>query len=172
MNGDGQYQITATDPITSESKTYGALSIYKDPTSTDGDLYILQNNSSFDVFTNDNPNTPNIEPVTFSINSIPGDTTTLATYRIKNSLEQVLDLPNITAISGTRIENETPSSNTESFTGSIHLQGLNIFTFRNAANGSTLNFKHIFNNITFEGQSVNNNAKVTTTLLQPSGLKF
>ena len=25
MNGDGQYQITATDPITSESKTYGAL---------------------------------------------------------------------------------------------------------------------------------------------------
>lgn len=174
MNGEGEYNITvntATQDAPDATKTYGALSIYKDPTSKDGELFVLQNNSSFDVLTNDNPNTPNIEPVSFVINSTVGDVA-LATYRIKANLDQILSIPSVSAISGTRIENEIPNSNTESFTGSIYLEGPNIFTFKNAANGSILKFKHIFNNITYEGQSVNNNGTVSTTLTQPSGLKF
>lgn len=167
---DSNYQVTLTyDDQTTETK--GALSIYRDPTSTDGELYVLQNNSAFDVLTNDNPNTPEVESVSFSINSIPGDTATLATYRIKANLDQVLDIPSVSAISGTRIENETPNTNAKSFTGSIHLEGPNIFTFKNAANGTILKFKHIFDGVTFEGQSVNNNGTISTTFTQPSGLK-
>lgn len=169
MNGEGEYNVT-TAAGTSDSKTYGALSIYKDPTSTDGHLYVLQNNSSFDVLTNDNPNTPNVEPVSFVINSVVG-TSALATYRIKANLDQVLDIPSVSAISGTRVENETPNTNAKSFTGSIHLEGPNIFTFKNAANGTILKFKHIFDGVTFEGQSVNNNGTISTTFTQPSGLK-
>ena len=167
MNGEGQYNVT-----TAESKTYGALSIYKDPTSIDGDLFVLQNNSSFDVLINDNPNTPDVEPVSFTINSVPGDSKAIATYRIRKSAEQVLDIPSVSAISGSRIENEAPSSNVQSFTGSIHLEGNNIFTFKKAVNGTLLKFKHVFNGITFEGQSTNNNGTINTTLTQPSGLKF
>lgn len=167
MNGEGQYNVT-----TAESKTYGALSIYKDPTSIDGDLFVLQNNSSFDVLINDNPNTPDVEPVSFTINSVPGDSKAIATYRIRKSAEQVLDIPSVSAISGSRIENEALSSNVQSFTGSIHLEGNNIFTFKKAVNGTLLKFKHVFNGITFEGQSTNNNGTINTTLTQPSGLKF
>lgn len=167
MNGEGQYNVT-----TAESKTYGALSIYKDPTSIDGDLFVLQNNSSFDVLINDNPNTPDVEPVSFTINSVPGDSKAIATYRIRKSAEQVLDIPSVSAISGSRIENEAPSSNVQSFTGSIHLEGNNIFTFKKAVNGTLLKFKHVFNGITFEGQSTNNNGTVNTILTQPSNLKY
>lgn len=49
MNGDGQYQVTQTTPkqdeegnIIEEQKSYGALSIYKDPTSREGDLYVTR----------------------------------------------------------------------------------------------------------------------------------
>ncbi|MDM1759214.1 MULTISPECIES: hypothetical protein [Acinetobacter] len=168
---DSNYQVTLTyDDETTETK--GALSIYKDPTSKDGELYVLQNNSSFDVLTNDNPNTPEVEPVSFTINSIPGDNSALATYRIKSNLTQVLNLPNVSAISGTRIENETPSANTQNFTGSIYLEGRNIFTFKQALNGSILKFKHALNGITFEGQSVNQNGKISTTLTQPNNIKY
>lgn len=168
---DSNYQVTLTyEDKTIETK--GALSIYKDPTSTDGELYVLQNNSSFDVLTNDNPNTPEVESVLFTINSVPGEVSSLATYRIKSNLVQILDIPSISAISGTRIENEEPSSNSQSFTGSIYLEGTNIFTFKNALNGTALKFKHIFNNITFEGQSVNSNGAITTTLTQPASLKY
>ncbi|RZG47429.1 hypothetical protein [Acinetobacter wuhouensis] len=168
---DSNYQVTLTyDDQTAETK--GALSIYKDPTSKDGELYVLQNNSAFDVLINDNPNTPEVEPVSFTINSVPGDASSLATYRIQSNLSQVLNIPNISAISGTRIENETPDSNTQSLSGSIYLEGQNIFTFKNALNGSILKFKHIFNGITFEGQSLNNNGKVTTTLSKPANLKY
>ncbi len=168
---DSNYQVTLTyaDETT---ETKGALSIYKDPTSTDGDLYVLQNNSSFDVLTNDNPNTPETESVSFTINSLPGDKASLATYRIKSNLVQILDIPSISAISGTRIENETPSTNSQNFTGSIYLEGTNIFTFKNALNGTVLKFKHVFNNVTFEGQSINNNGNVTTTLTQPASVKY
>lgn len=179
MNGDGEYKITSKSTVINSEgqpeeveKTYGALSVYKYPTSTDGQLFVLQNNSMVDILTNDNPNTPNLEPVSFTINSIPGDATALATYRIKASGEQVLNLPSITALSGTRIENEAPSSNTQSFTGSVHLEGNNIFTFKKAMNGTILKFKHVFNGITFEGQSTNSNGTVNTILTQPSNLKY
>lgn len=168
---DSNYKVTITyNDETTETK--GALSIYKDPTSTDGGLYVLQNNSGFDVLINDNPNTPDIEPVIFTINSVPGDPTALATYRIGASGLHTLNIPSISSISGTRIENESPSSNTNSFTGSIFLQGNNIFNFKNAANGTILKFKHIFNGITYEGESINNNGTVTTKLSQPSGLTY
>ena len=152
--------------------TNGGFNIYQDPTSIDGQLFVVQADSSYSVLTNDNPNTPNIEPVSFTINSVPDDATVLATYRIKASGEQVLNLPSITALSGTRIENEAPSNNAQSFTGSIHLEGNNIFTFKKAMNGTILKFKHVFDGITFEGQSTNNNGTINTTLAQPSGLKF
>ena len=71
-----------------------------------------------------------------------------------------------------RVENESPSTNTQSFTGSIYLEGQNIFTFKKSLNGTTLNFKHVFDGITFEGQSTNNNGTVTTKLSQPSGLTY
>ncbi|MCO8043139.1 hypothetical protein OC498_11315 [Acinetobacter bohemicus] len=168
---DSNYQVTLTyEDQTTETK--GALSIYRDPTSTDGELYVLQNNSSFDVLTNDNPNTPEVEPVSFTINSVPGDSSSLATYRIKSNLVQILDIPSISTISGTRIENEAPSSNSQSFTGSIYLEGTNIFTFKKALNGTALKFKHIFNDITFEGQSINNNGSITTTLSRPASVKY
>ncbi|MGN0935926.1 MULTISPECIES: hypothetical protein [unclassified Acinetobacter] len=168
---DSEYQVTLTyEDETTETK--GALSIYKDPTSTDGELFVLQNNSSFDVLTNDNPNTPEVESVSFTINSLPGNPSTLATYRIKSNSVQVLDIPSISTISGSRIENETPNSNSQNFSGSIYLEGTNIFTFKNSLNGTVLKFKHIFNNITFEGQSVNNNGVITTTLSQPTSIKY
>ncbi|TCB49921.1 hypothetical protein E0H80_10980 [Acinetobacter sp. ANC 4779] len=168
---DSNYQVTLTyNNQTTETK--GALSIYKDPTSTNGDLYVLQNNSGFDVLINDNPNTPDVEPVAFTINSIPGDTTALATYRIAASGLQTLNIPSISSISGTRIENESPSSNTNSFTGSILLKGSDIFTFKNSLNGTILDFEHKFNNIIFKGQSVNNNGTIKTTLTQPSGVTY
>jgi hypothetical protein len=167
---DTNYQVTITY-ADQTSETKGALSIYKDPTSIDGELYVLQNNSGFDVLINDNPNTPEVEPVSFTINSVPGSSN-LATYRIKTSGQQILDIPNVTALSGTRIENEIPASNSQNLTGSIYLKGNNIFTFKNALNGEILEFKHIFNGITFEGQSINRNGVIETTLTQPQGLKF
>ena len=179
MNGEGQYNVTVTNNIINDlgqseevKKTYGALSIYKDPTSTDGDLFVFQNNSSFDVLINDNPNTPDLEPISFTINSVPGNKDALATYRIRPSSVKVLSIPSLTAISGSRVENESPSTNTKSFTGSIYLEGQNIFTFKKSLNGTTLNFKHVFDGITFEGQSTNNNGTVTTKLSQPSGLTY
>lgn len=168
---DGNYQVTLTyQDQTTETK--GALSIYKDPTSTDGELYVLQNNSGFDVLINDNPQTPDAEPVNFTINSVPGDATALATYRIGTTGMQTLNLPNVSSISGTRIENESPNNNAQSFTGSIFLEGTNIFTFKKALNGTKLKFKHIFNGITYEGESINNNGTISTALTRPSGLKF
>ena len=85
---------------------------------------------------------------------------------------QILDIPSITAITGSRIENQAPTANDKSFTGSIFLKGPDIFTFKNSLNGTVLDFKHIFNNITFEGQSVNNNGTIKTTLTQPSGVTY
>jgi len=171
MNGEGQYNVTVTPP-NEESKTYGALSIYKDPKSLDSELFVLQNNSSFDVLINDNPSTPDVEPVSFVVNSVPGDASALATYRIKSSGDKVLSIPSLSAISGIRITNEVPSNNAQSFTGSIYLEGADIFTFKKSLNGTMLKFKHIFNDITFEGSSINNNGTVTTTLTKPTGLQY
>ena len=168
-----EYNLTITyDDGTEETK--GALSIYKDPTSLDGDLYTLQNNSGFEVLINDNPNTPNVEPVTFTINSVPGDATAFSTYRIGKNGIHTLDLKNITAIDGQRIENEEPALNAQSLTGSVKLSGLDIFTFKNSNIATTLNFEHTFGDLpfTFKGQSIKDGNKVTTTLTQPDNLKF
>lgn len=166
-----EYNVTLTyqDETT---ETRGALSIYKDPTSLDGDLYVLQNDSSFNVLINDNPNTPDVEPVTFTVNSTLGSTSDLATYRIKSNLDKVLSIPSLSAVSGKRIENETPNANEKNFNANIYLEGQRIFDFKNASNGSILKFKHIFNNMTFEGQSTNNNGNITTTLITPLNIKF
>lgn len=166
-----EYNVTLTyqDETT---ETRGALSIYKDPTSLDGDLYVLQNDSSFNVLINDNPNTPNAEPVSFTINSTPGSSSSLATYRIKSNLDKVLSIPSLTAVSGSRIENENPNSAENSFDGNVYLEGQRIFDFKQALNGSILKFKHTFDGITFEGISTNNSGNVNTTLSTPTNLKF
>ncbi|WP_263576809.1 hypothetical protein [Acinetobacter pseudolwoffii] len=168
---NSEYEVTLTyDDETTETK--GALSIYKDPTSTDGELYVLQNNSSFDVLTNDNPNTPEVETVNFEINSVVGDPAALATYRVKANAQQILDIPNVSAIIGTRVENESPSKNEKNFVASIHLEGENIFTFKESLNGSILKFKHIIDGITYEGTSTNNNGTIQTNLTSPTNLKY
>ncbi|AXY57830.1 hypothetical protein CDG60_15400 [Acinetobacter chinensis] len=180
INGStSDYKITTTilvnDPVTGlpveKEITTGAVSIYKDLTSTDGSLYNIQAGSGFNVLINDNANVPFAEPISFNLASTPGSSDS-AYYRLKADGTEVLSLPNITAIDGTRVENEDPSTNTQSFTGSIYMEGNNIFQFRQSANGSILKFKHKFNDITFEGQSVNNNGTIKTTLTQPSGVTY
>lgn len=166
-----EYNVTLTynDETT---ETRGALSIYKDPTSQDGELYVLQNDSSFNVLINDNPNTPNAEPVSFTINSTPGNSSNLATYRVKSNLDKILNIPSLTAVSGTRIENENPDLAEKTFEGAIYLEGQRIFDLKQAPNGTTLKFKHSFNNITYEGLSTNQNGTINTTLSAPLNLKF
>ena len=174
------YKITGTltdiDPETDElverEVTLGAISIHKDLTSKDGELFKIRAGSGFNVLVNDNPNVAFAEPVSFRIESTPGNAETSASLRIKASGEQELNLPSVTTIDGTRVENETPALNAQQFTGSIFLSGNNIFTFKQNVANSTLNFKHSFNNFTFEGKSVNDGQKVTTTLSQPAGLKY
>lgn len=166
---DSVYKVTV-NYSDKESITHGALSVYKDPTSLDGEFYVLQNNSSFSVLTNDNPNTPEVEIVNFTINSMPGNT--ISSYRKLNNDNQILNLASVSSIAGQRIENEMPSNNTQSFTGSIYLEGNNIFTFKQATNGSILKFKHVLNGTTFEGQSLNHNGTIQTTLTSPSGLTY
>ncbi|MFX7724273.1 hypothetical protein ABTJ97_19735, partial [Acinetobacter baumannii] len=75
----------------------------------------------------------------FVVNSTPGNTNN-ATYRVRLGKNQVLSLPNITGIEGSRVENEAPTTNIQKFNGSIYLEGQNIFTFKQDLNGSTLDF--------------------------------
>ncbi len=95
INGNtSDYKITTTaivtDPSTGEDiereVTTGAISIYKDLSSLDGDLYNIQSGSGFNVLINDNPNIPFAEPISFVLNSTPG-TTSSASYRVKASGE-------------------------------------------------------------------------------------
>ena len=152
----------------------GGFNLYNDPTSRDGHLYVVQADSSYAVLTNDNPNTPNIEPVTFTVNSTPGNQAT--TLRIKNDLTQILDLPNVTILNGQRIENEMPNINQSSISGSIYMEALDVFKFIQTANGSVLKFK---NNLTVDangvsikldlnGSSTNNNGKISSVLTAPT----
>lgn len=147
------------------------MSVYKDNTSTDGDLYVVQSGSGFNVLINDNPNVPFAEPISFIVNSTPGNTNN-ATYQVKLSGNQVLSLPSITGIEGSRVENQSPTTNAQKFNGSIYLEGPNIFTFKQSPNGTTLNFKHVINGISIEGQSINQNGTVSTTLKTPFMQKF
>ena len=179
INGNtSDYKITTTavvtDPETGDDiereVTTGAISIYKDLSSLDGDLYNIQSGSGFNVLINDNPNIPFAEPISFVLNSTPG-TTSSASYRVKASGEQELILPSITTIDGTRVENEASSLNSQTFTGSIKLTGTNILKFKQATSG-TLSFEHAINGITFKGSSTNNAGTVSTSLTLPSGIKF
>lgn len=119
----------------------GGFNIYNDPTSTDGKFYVIQADSSYSVLTNDNPNTPNIEPVTFTVHSTPG--TQISSFRIKKDGTQVLDLPSVTAISGQRLENEAPATNAKSIGGSIYIEGKNVLNFLQSQTGSTISYKHV-----------------------------
>lgn len=173
------YKITTStivqDPDTAQPTekevTTGAMSVYKDNTSTDGDLYVVQSGSGFNVLINDNPNVPFAEPISFIVNSTPGNTNN-ATYQVKLSGSQVLSLPSITGIEGSRVENQSPTTNAQKFNGSIYLEGPNIFTFKQSPNGTTLNFKHVINGISIEGQSINQNGTISTTLKTPFMQKF
>ena len=91
---------------------------------------MFENGSGFNVLINDNTNVSFAEPISFIINSTPGDLSSSSSYRIKSSGEKELKLVNVTTIDGTRVENETPNRNTQSFTGNISLTGQNIFTFK------------------------------------------
>ncbi len=168
------YKITTTalvqDPGTGQPTekevTTGAMSVYKDNTSIDGDLYVVQGGSGFNVLINDNPNVPFAEPISFVVNSTPGNTNN-ATYKVMANNHQILSLPSITSLEGSRVENESPTTNAQKFNGSIYLEGQNIFTFKQSLNGTTLDFKHVINGISIEGQSINQNGTVSTTLKTP-----
>ncbi|KJH60691.1 hypothetical protein [Acinetobacter calcoaceticus] len=168
------YKITTTtlvqDPETGQPTekevTTGAMSVYKDNTSTDGDLYVVQGGSGFNVLINDNSNVPFAEPISFVVNSTAGNTNN-ATYKVSQSGNQILSLPNISSLEGSRVENEAPTTNTQKFNGSIYLEGKDIFTFKQSMNGTTLNFKHLINGISIEGQSTNQNGTVSTKLKKP-----
>lgn len=168
------YKITTTtlvqDPETGQPTekevTTGAMSVYKDNTSTDGDLYVVQGGSGFNVLINDNSNVPFAEPISFIVNSTAGNTNN-ATYKVSQSGNQILSLPNISSLEGSRVENEAPTTNTQKFNGSIYLEGKDIFTFKQSMNGTTLNFKHLINGISIEGQSINQNGTVSITLKTP-----
>lgn len=149
------------------SQTKGALSVYKDPLYALGNKYVLQGGSAFEVLINDNPSTPDPEPIQFTVNSTPGNSTTLSSYVVNNDGSQILDLRSITAISANRISNNPVQTGAASFSGSVNFQGNNIFNFLNSTNGSTLKFKHVFNNVTFEGTSTVNSGVVSTQFTLP-----
>ncbi|MEH1712320.1 hypothetical protein V7G70_16960 [Acinetobacter pittii] len=173
------YKITTTalvqDPETGQPTEKevitGAMSVYKDNTSIDGDLYVVQGGSGFNVLINDNPNVPFAEPISFVVNSTPGNTNN-ATYKVMANNHQILSLPSITSLEGSRVENESPTTNAQKFNGSIYLEGQNIFTFKQSLNGTTLDFKHVINGVSIEGQSINQNGTVSTTLKTPFMQKF
>ncbi|RSO37777.1 hypothetical protein [Acinetobacter pittii] len=173
------YKITTTalvqDPETGQPTekevTTGAMSVYKDNTSIDGDLYVVQGGSGFNVLINDNPNVPFAEPISFVVNSTPGNTNN-AIYKVMANNHQILSLPSITSLEGSRVENESPTTNAQKFNGSIYLEGPNIFTFKQSLNGTTLDFKHVINGVSIEGQSINQNGTVSTTLKTPFMQKF
>ncbi|RZG83502.1 hypothetical protein [Acinetobacter pittii] len=159
-------QDPETGQPTEKEVTTGAMSVYKDNTSIDGDLYVVQGGSGFNVLINDNPNVPFAEPISFVVNSTPGNTNN-ATYKVMANNHQILSLPSITSLEGSRVENESPTTNAQKFNGSIYLEGQNIFTFKQSLNGTTLDFKHVINGISIEGQSINQNGTVSTTLKTP-----
>ena len=171
---DSEYNVTVTyDDQTSETK--GAISIYNDPTTTTGEkLYVIQNQSAFSVLMNDNPNTPEVEIVSFTIGSNPGSE--IATLRMKSNGTEVLDLPSIIALNGNRLENEEPSTNQLSFAGSIHMEAEDIFKFAQSATGAELVFNYVLtmtdsesNSSTYTviGTSTKTSSGVSTTLTSP-----
>ena len=138
--GLAQSQQVRFVTIPNNDSSNGGFVLYNDPTSSEGKLYVVQADSSYSVLTNDNPNTPNIEPVTFTVHSAPGNE--IATFLIKSNGTQILNLPNISAISGQRIENESPATNIKSITGSIRIEGDKVLNFLQSISGSTITYTH------------------------------
>ena len=172
---DSEYNVTVTyDDQTSETK--GAISIYNDPTTATGEkLYVIQNQSGFSVLMNDNPNTPEVEVVSFTVGSVPG--TSASTFRVKADNTQILDLPDVTITVDTpRIDNESESTGISSFAGSIHMEAEDIFKFAQSATGAELVFKYALtiadvdgnsSNYTVEGTSTKTSTGVTTNITSP-----
>jgi hypothetical protein len=69
-------------------------------------------------------------------------------------------LPNITAVSGQRIENETPTTNNKSISGSIYIEGKNVLNFLQAQAGSMISYNH---NLTVDADEKTVTGTVTGT---------
>ncbi|TCB59382.1 hypothetical protein [Acinetobacter terrae] len=163
------FKITVTKSGQTTGTVMGALSIYKVPaTSDNSEYYVTEAGSGFNTLINDNTNVAFAEPLNFRIDSKLG--VTPSTYKILNGIE-TLNLPSV-SISGTRIQHTTPSLNDKEYTGSIFLEGPNIFNFEQSAINSVLNFKHIINEITYEGTSTNTSSGIVTTFTSPSSIKY
>jgi len=162
------FKITVTKPGATTGTVMGALSIYKVPTADNSEYYVTEAGSGFNTLINDNTNVAFAEPLNFRIDSKLGIAP--STYKILNGIE-TLNLPSV-SISGTRIQHTTPSLNDKEYTGSIFLEGPNIFNFKQSAINSVLNFKHIINEITYEGTSTNTSSGIVTTFISPSNIKY
>lgn len=147
MNQDSsEYAITLT--LNGVSDTKGALSVYKNPLYKNGIKYDIQNESAFSVLTNDNPQEPAIEPVTFTVGSKTG-APSISSYIINNDKTEELSLPNVT-IQGLRTDNLTPSTNSKTISGSLFYKynpnqsgsTTTLFQFINALKGATFDFNH------------------------------
>lgn len=163
------FKITVTKAGATTGTVMGALSIYKVPaTSDNSEYYVTEAGSGFNTLINDNTNVAFAEPLNFRIDSKLG--VAPSTYKILNGIE-TLNLPSV-SISGTRIQHTTPSLNDKEYTGSIFLEGPNIFNFKQSAINSVLNFKHIINEITYEGTSTNTSSGIVTTFTSPNNIKY
>lgn len=162
------FKITVTKPGATTGTVMGALSIYKVPTADNSEYYVTEAGSGFNTLINDNTNVAFAEPLNFRIDSKLG--VAPSTYKILNGIE-TLNLPSV-SISGTRIQHTTPSLNDKEYTGSIFLEGPNIFNFKQSAINSVLNFKHIINEITYEGTSTHTSSGIVTTFTSPSNIKY
>ena len=161
------FKITATPQGQTTSIEMGALSIYKVP-NAGGEYYVTEAGSGFNTLVNDNLNVAFAEPVNFRIDSILG--VAPSTYKIKNMVE-TLHLPSVT-INGTRVEHVSASLNDKELSGSIFLEGRNIFNFIDSPIGSTLKFNHTINNIKYVGSSERVSNGINTTFELPQNIKY
>jgi len=163
------YKITVTNLTNNTKNIMGALSIYKVPaTSDNSEYYVTEAGSGFNTLINDNTNVAFAEPINFRIDSKLG--VAPSTYKISKNIE-TLNLPSV-SISGTRVEHDLPSLNAKEISGSIFIQGPNIFDFRKSAINSIFQFKHTLNEIHYEGQTKNIGTGIITEFTTPSSLKY
>lgn len=168
-NETSDFKVTVTKPGETVGTEMGALSIYKVPKTLDNsEYYVTEAGSGFNTLVNDNTNVAFAEPINFRIDSTLG--VLPSTYKVLNSIE-TLNLPSV-IISGTRVEHETPTLNDKEFIGSIYLEGPSLLNFKKSAVDSILKFRHIINDITYEGQSKNTPNGVVTEFTSPSSIKY
>lgn len=168
-NETSDFKVTVTKPGETVGTKMGALSIYKVPKTLDNsEYYVTEAGSGFNTLVNDNTNVAFAEPINFRIDSTLG--VLPSTYKVLNSIE-TLNLPSV-IISGTRVEHETPTLNDKEFISSIYLEGPSLLNFKKSAVDSILKFRHIINDITYEGQSKNTPNGVVTEFTSPSSIKY